>query len=264
VHGAGPTSASRSVSDIIDSHYQQQQQQQQAVSQHVPSMPTDNVCQPHRLVVTDSRQPLAVTQHAVHRRPPTKPQPPAAVMAADENDGNCLNLLHLSNAQHYMSAPRQQGNIVHGTTADIRNQQLRECAVLAGRSAQSSSVLHRADPRGGVSELDADGGKWLRFADGEHDWVCLQHAGALPHNLTAATDAVLKQPPCDLVSTAAATYVPSQTGQREIVTGRHHAHTVGTVVMLPAAGYQEAVTATSHKLHRSTALESTGQFFVLV
>jgi len=222
VDGVLSSSGRHSVSDIIDSHCQRQRQA--TTSQHVSTMPTDNARQSH-----DTVDLLAVTHHP---RPPTKPPP------GNENDGNCLNLLHLISPQPWQ----------HGTSADV--QQLREPSKPAGRSAafvrHASDTLHRAEP---LDELRADNGRWVKPVDSELDWIFAQHAGTLPHT-SDSTDRSVRQPLCELVSSC----LP-QSGQRELVTGRHLA--ADSVSMIPTA--VTGTSARSRDLFYSTPLESTGQ-----
>ena len=229
------SSASHSVSDIIDSHCQRQKQS--STSPHVSTMSTG---QSH-----DRRVELLAVAH--HPRPPTKPP---GVVEANENDQNCLNLLH-----HISPQPWQHVNL-RGTSADVHNQQLREPSKPARRNVpfvqRGSDVLRLAEP---PDELrHADNGQWVKSVDSEYGWVCVQHAATLPHS----TDSSVRQPLGELVSSC----LP-KSGQRELVTGRHLA--VDSVSMLPPACHQAitATTARSRDLLYSTALESTGQFLRL-
>ena len=184
VNSIVPTSASHSISDIIDSHCRQQQVLNEPVS-HTAS---DNSYQPqHRdSCISDSRQQVAVASD--HDRPTREPRHQPVVIFTDENDRNCLNVLHVTKPQHYQSAVWHETDCVDASS-EVDSRQLRERGKLAERSAEFDKKQGRA-----TQAVRGDGGTWSRPADNQRGHVLVQQVNALPHtdSLTASSEMAMQ------------------------------------------------------------------------
>ena len=238
------------------------------VSRHVLSVASDNACQSH----DNDCCSLAGRQQSVHvlttnhltvnpKAPPepTKPRPPAA-RATDENDCNCLNLLHMTKPQNYRSATAEDEREFVEVRGEIASKQLRADAKLHGRNVECSAAVC-SYPRAAHGQV---GSPLRRVEDSTHGQMIVQHASsAMPcrpdtgtsHSSLAACDETqyrwpvasgeARQPLSELVFCG--DHV-KQCARRQADTG----------VMLPTASHQTS--AKSHGLLEPTApLESAGQ-----
>jgi len=185
VNSIMPTSASHSISDIIDSHCRQQQH---VINQPVSHAASDNSYQPqHRdscISDTSIHQQLAVAgDHDRHLREPRR-QP--VVIFTDENDHNCLNLVHVSKPQHYQSTAWRETDSVHASN-EVDNRQLRERGKPAERTVELDKKYSRATQAVRV-------GTWSRPVDAQHGHVLLQQVNTLPHtdSLTAGSEIAMQ------------------------------------------------------------------------
>jgi len=181
------TSASHSISDIIDSHCRQQLQ---VINQPVSHTASDNSYQPqHRdSYISDTGIHQQLAEASDHDRPLREPRRQPVVIFTDENDRNCLNLVHVSKPQHYQSTAWHETDSVHASN-EVDNRQLRERGRRAERTVELDKKYSRA-----AQAVRVDVGTWSRPVDAQHGHVLLQQVNTLPHtdSLTAGREIAMQ------------------------------------------------------------------------